>query len=220
MGRGNPVVPDWRHVRIAIMAFGLAVILPGVSVAGDLGTEFPRWRCPERDGVNCLYLQLRLLGWTGPYEEVVAAVPGGPEKASLAGLATAARQLGFTLVPTKLTVAEVARLPSPTLILWEDAQIGRGRFHLLLGLSASKAYVVEGEFINRPEEMPIDRFRRGWTGFALVHRAGAGWSRRLVGITAGTLALATVWLACRVPRAWRKVTMRPDKMPPVSQEPL
>lgn len=164
------------------------------------GDDFACWRCPERDGVNCLYLQLRLLGYTGTYEEVVAAVPGGAEQASLSGLAQAARRLGFVLVPAKLTVAELDNLRLPTVILFEETEFGRGRFHLLVELLPSEAGLVDGAFITLSiERMSIDRFRRGWTGFALVPQLTSQWPRRVFLMASGALLAGTgIWLARRI----------------------
>jgi hypothetical protein len=178
----------------------------GAGASEEATGNFARWRCLGRDGVNCLYLQLRLLGYAGTYEEVVAAVPGGPEQANLGGLAEAASRLGFALVPAKLTVAELASLGSPTVILFEETDLGRGRFHLLVGLSSSQAYLVDGGFIRHGEQMPIDRFRRGWTGFALVPRSASPWPGRVLGMAAGAVLAGTAgWLARRAARTSQRL---------------
>jgi hypothetical protein len=159
---------------VAILCVVLAVGQAS-SQARESGTDPSRWRRPERDGVNCLFLQLRLLGYDGTYEQVVAAVPGGAERASLGALARAARRLGLELAPTKLTFAELSALRSPVVILFEESEVGRGGFHLLVELTPSQAHLVEGSLIARGEWMPIDRFRRGWTGFALVPVPRSPW---------------------------------------------
>jgi hypothetical protein len=171
------------------------------DMADESGGNFPRWRCPERDGVNCLYLQLRLLGYTGSYEEVAAAIPGNGEQASLGGLAKAARRLGFPLVPAKLTVAELSNLRSTAVILFEDAGLGCGRFHLFLGFSPSGVHLVDGGLITRSGRMPLDRFRRGWTGFALVPQSPSPWPGRWLGvIVGGVVAGMAAWLVRRADR--------------------
>jgi hypothetical protein len=173
----------------------LLVIGPAGGAPGELGDDSASWRRPEFDGVNCLYLQLRLLGYTGTYKEVVAAMPEGAEKASLGGLAQAAARLGFTLAPIKLTVAELARLRSPVVILFEEAGLGHGRFHLLLGFSPTKAVLMDGKFVIYIE-MPKDRFRRAWTGLILVPRSTSPWSGRWLKAALGAVgAVVVVWLA-------------------------
>ena len=182
--------------------------------------DFSRWRCPERDGVNCLYLQLCLLGYKGTYEEVVSVVPGSAEQASLGGLAQAARRLGFALVSAKMTVAELSNLRSPVVVLLEDAELGHGRFHLLLGFSASKVHLVDGGFNTRFGMMPIDRFRHGWTGFALVPRSASFWPGRAFGTALGAVTVGVaVWFARRAGRErQRRASTPPGGMTPFSPE--
>jgi ABC-type bacteriocin/lantibiotic exporter with double-glycine peptidase domain len=120
------------------------------------------------------------------------------QPSSLGDLAKAARRLGFDLVPAKLTMVELANLGVPAVILFEEMDVGRGRFHLLVALSSSHVHLVNGQFMVRGEIMTIDRFRRSWTGFALVPRQDPGWSRRiLVVMTAAFLAGALVWISGR-----------------------
>lgn len=193
----------WKGWR-CVGRFGAALALIAIGHAGGMGSEpegdFSQWRCPERDGVNCLYLQLRLLGYAGSYEQVVEAVPGGAEHASLAGLAEAAKRLGFVLVPTKLSISELTRLRSPVITLFEEAELGRGRFHFVIGFSQTKAHLIDGNFITR-YEMPIDQFRRVWTGFAVIPQPASPWPRRALGTAIGAMlvCLAT-WLAHLVVR--------------------
>jgi hypothetical protein len=178
------------------VALALFVVGPAAGRAGELQGDQAPWRCPERDGVNCLYLQLRLLGYAGTYEAVGTAVPGGAERANLSGLAQAARRLGFALVPAKLSVAELACLASPTVILFEETELGQGRFHLLVEVSPTQVSLVDGGIVTRGERMSIDRFRRSWTGFALVSQAASPWPGRVLGLAAGAVTVAVAgWLA-------------------------
>lgn len=212
--RGDSIVrprwDGWHHVS----CFGAALVLLAIGhvsgVAGEAVGDFTRIRSPERDGVNCLYIQLRLLGYSGTYENVIAAMPGGVDQASLAELAEAARRLGFHLVPVKQTVVELSSdRRSPMVILFEEASPGEGRFHVLLAFSQKmeKVLLIHGEFITRIE-MPIDRFRRGWTGFALMPQSVSPWPKRVLGMIAGAvLAWSATWLArriIRIPRSAEK----------------
>ena len=214
-GHGTPWL-DWHddpyQQRLTVTAERMVADLTGDDIA--------RWRCPERDGVNCLYLQLCLLGYKGTYEEVVSAVPGSAEQASLGGLAQAARRLGFALVSAKMTVAELSNLRSPVVVLLEDAELGHGRFHLLLGFSASKVHLVDGGFNTRFGMMPIDRFRHGWTGFALVPRSASFWPGRAFGTALGAVTVGVaVWFARRAGRErQRRASTPPGGMTPFSPE--
>jgi len=196
----QPSRDGWHWVGRFWTILVLLAIGQADGVAGEPGGDFAHWRSPERDGVNCLYLQLRLLGYTGTYEEVVAAMPGGAAWPSLGTIAQAAKRLGFGLVPVELTMAELASRNSPTIMLFEEAELGHGRFHLLLGFSSTKAVLVKGEFVTR-FEMPIDQFRRGWTGFALVPPLRSPWPGRFLGVMLGAMTAGTaVWCVRRSAR--------------------
>jgi hypothetical protein len=180
------------------------------------------WRRPGRDGVNCLYLHLRLLGYKGTYEQVLAAVPGGAERKSLADLAKAANRLGFNLVPAKLTVADLSKLRVPPVIIFEEAGAGSGRFDLLLSFFEDQAHLIDGRFMTCHETIPIDRFRRGWTGLALVPGSAPPWTGRCLGIAlGGVVAGTTLWLAGRLTRrAHGRRGSSPDATSPCSMEVL
>jgi hypothetical protein len=201
---------DWS----CLGCIGTMVVLlaPVAVVADETAANFVSWRCGQRDGVNCLYLQLRLLGYTGRYEDVVNAVPGDLAQPTLASLAQAARRLRYHLVPVKMTAAEVFDLRFPTIILFEEKGIGNGRFHLLLGCTATLVHLVGGEFITRYQlHMSKDRFRRGWTGYALVPSSPSHWPGRILGIAGGALMVMGIhWLI--VSRA--RKTQRGCKSPP------
>lgn len=197
----------WRAMGYLGALVGLLIIGQAPGQANKTGGDLSSWRRPERDGVNCLYLELRLLGYTGTYEALIGAVPGRPEQASMAGLAEAARRLGFGLVSAKLTVSDLSKLRTPPVVLFEEAGAGSGRFDLLLGFSEGEAHLIDGRFITRHGRMPIDRFRRGWTGFALVPGSVSPWPRRWLGVAIGSvIGATTVWLAGRVARRTHRRT--------------
>jgi ABC-type bacteriocin/lantibiotic exporter with double-glycine peptidase domain len=180
---------------------GLFAIAQASGQINDTGGGFSSIRLPERDGINCLYLQLRLLEYSGTYETLLAAVPSRPERTSMAELGEAARHLGFNLVPARLTMGELSKMGAPTLVFMEEAGIGSGRFDLLLGFSEGEAHMIDGTFMTCHGTMPIDRFRRGWTGFALVRELSSPWRRRWLGVAFGAvLGAAATWLANRVTR--------------------
>lgn len=201
----------WRAMGYLGALVGMLVIGQARGLANKRGGDLSPWRRPERDGVNCLYLQLRLLGYTGTYEAIIAAVPGSTEQGSMARLAEAARRLGFDLVPAKLTVSDLSKLRTPPMVLFEEAGAGSGRFDLLLGFSEGEAHLIDGRFITRHGRMPIDRFRRAWTGFALVPGPVSPWPGRWLGVAVGSLIGGTaVWLAGRVARrTHRRTTSSP-----------
>lgn len=192
------LVRPWQNDWSCIVCIGAMVVLlaPVAARAEETGGNFISWRCRQRDGVNCLYLQLRLLGYTGSYEDVVNAVPGDLAQPTLASLVQAAGRVGYHLVPVKMTAAEVFDLRFPAIIHFEEKGVDNGRFHLLLGSTATMVHLVNGEFITRYRlRMSKDRFRRGWTGYALVPASPSHWPGRILGMAGGALMILGIhWL--------------------------
>lgn len=158
------------------------------------------FRRPAMDGLNCLYLQLRLLGYTGTYERFLQELPAEPGALSLASLVAVAKRFGFALTPVKLVPSELAMTGSPVIVHFEETGIGKGRFHVFLGMSDDEAAValINGAYVTR-HWMPRDEFRRNWTGYALVARPPFAWQlwirRSVVVLVIGCLGK---WLARQV----------------------
>lgn len=151
-------------------------------------------RRPEYDAVNCLYLQLRLLGYTESYEAFRDRVTGDPRHMSLKSLADLGRRLGFLLIPVTMTFSELAKTKSPVILHLEDNGIGSGRFILFLGMDETRIDVIDGSYITF-EQMLNDRFRRKWTGYALVAQPLIDWQMWLRRCAATlVIAGAAVWL--------------------------
>lgn len=136
------------------------------------------YRTPENDAVNCLYFQLRLLGYTESYEAYRGQLPDEPQSLSLESLANLGRKLGFRLVPVKMTVSELAKVGAPVIVHFEESGIGNGRFLLFLGMDKTETSValIEGAYALR-EEMARDEFRRKWTSYALIARPAIAWKQ-------------------------------------------
>lgn len=140
------------------------------------------YRLPAKDAVNCLYLQLRLLGYTESYETFRSQVPDEGQSLSFESLANLGGKLGFQLVPAKKTVSELAKEKTPCIVHFEESGIGSGRFLLFLGINKAETKIdlIDGTYVTRVE-MLCDDFRRKWTGYALIVRpstAGSLWVPR------------------------------------------
>jgi predicted double-glycine peptidase len=158
------------------------------------------YRTPENDAVNCLYVQLRLLGYAETYQAFCERLSVETQPFSLASLASQSRALGFPLVPVKMTISELAQVRAPAIVHFEEIGVSKGNFHLFLGAAedGTSCLLIHGTHVTR-EWMPRDRFRRGWTGYALVPRSPFAWGLWARRITAGLIVMGLgTWFAGRM----------------------
>jgi hypothetical protein len=187
-------IDKWK-VPVSYLARALLILLgasggwasrsPAADTGPPAGADDTGDRAPANDGVNCLYAQLRLLGYRDAYPVYRQRLPLAEGPVTIDALAAAARSLGYDMVPLQLTVDELARLSAPVIVHFEENSLERGRFHLFLGLAEDRAYLVDGTRVT-VSSMPRDNFRRNWTGFALVNRparAAAPRIRRAIAVT-------------------------------------
>jgi ABC-type bacteriocin/lantibiotic exporter with double-glycine peptidase domain len=78
----------------------------------DPSANVPEWTKPGRCATNSLYVYLRILNRTVPYEEVARALPKG-ERTSLADLRAAAKEFGVSVDIRKVNSEDLRRLPTP-----------------------------------------------------------------------------------------------------------
>src|ERR1700761_5152877 len=72
-------------------------------------------RNPRHDGLNCLFLQLKTMGYDGGYEQFADRVALDQREPTLQTLSIAAKQLGFQLTPSVLTWRELLSLNAPVI---------------------------------------------------------------------------------------------------------
>jgi hypothetical protein len=165
------------------MILGVSIILGRLAIAPAIGfdaddTKMPDsmafWRSPRNDAANCLYVQLRLLGYDESYDSFRKWVPDAQQTFSLQEMAKLARNLGFRLQTRKLTVSDLAKLGSPAILHFEGSGIDRGNFCVFLGITDSSVVLVEGPNVTRMQ-MQREEFRRNWTGYALVAQRSRPW---------------------------------------------
>src|SRR5438876_5817956 len=94
----------------AVFASGTPATSP-VPTTASVHSPAAFWRTRENDGINCLYIQLRLLGYAESYEKFRVRSPESGKYTSLQSLAALASEVGFDLVPVKLTYAQLGSLP-------------------------------------------------------------------------------------------------------------
>lgn len=153
------------------MAVAIAAALFGFPLHGAvLRNDTPNnafWRVPRNDGINCLYLQLRLLNRTISYEKLVSMAGKLPQRNTLSQLADIAAEFDVTMMPQRLTFEQLRTSNVPLIAAMEPDGVGSGTFALPYAASSSQVDYVEGSTV-RVLQVSADEFRRSWTGYALV----------------------------------------------------
>jgi predicted double-glycine peptidase len=153
------------------------------SPAGDDGQI---WRVESHDGANCLALFLNICGKPVDYEELRKALVGPKAQNSLSGLCATARRHGLAARVLTTNPAKLRTMEMPA-IVHMDSNPG-GTFCLIYEVGDQELRGFAGGTM-RLITIPMEDFRRSWSGYALVPRAERGswlWSTTL-----GLLALAT-----------------------------
>lgn len=183
-------------------AQALAVAV-GVFLPAQLTEAGERWRTPNNDGLNCLYLLLRTHGVDAGYDDLEKSTKARGECMNLLSLRKSVEQhgLGAQVIKTNLTDLREYSFP---IIAYMDGSLGEGSgFVLLLEVNGSSCSYVEGGYATI-NEVSDEQFRRTWTGYALVtSEPGLSWSRDLPFIF--LVAAMTYALCVVVSSRWAKL---------------
>jgi predicted double-glycine peptidase len=151
--------------------------------AGDDGQI---WRVESHDGANCLALFLNICGKPVDYQELRKALVGPKAQDSLSNLCATARRHGLAARVVTTNPAELRTMDMPA-IVHLDSNPG-GSFCLIYEVGDQELRGFAGDNM-RWMKIPMEEFRRSWSGYALVPQAERGswlWSTTL-----GLLAMAT-----------------------------
>jgi hypothetical protein len=146
----------------------MSIGLPAIGIAQEAQEDLI-WRRPDYDAINCLFLQLRCLGYTATYQDYLAAVNKNivQRRPSLASLTLEADRLGYKLLPVQLTMSELESLQTPALVHLESTDEASGHFACVVRCSAKDVILIDGAKATR-ETLSRDSFRRQWTGYVLA----------------------------------------------------
>jgi ABC-type bacteriocin/lantibiotic exporter with double-glycine peptidase domain len=113
-----------------------------------------------------LYVLARLSGAQVEYEDVRRELSVKDRRNSLVDLRDASQRFGLRTVIYKWDPQELAHFGKPVIAYMEGLQGTSGSFVTVLKLFETKCHLIDGNatFI----EMPIDDFRRYWTGYVLA----------------------------------------------------
>lgn len=139
------------------------------TAASDISMQELDWRNKDREGINVLYLQLKLAGYEGSYEDFSRHIHVHVEGSfdSLKSLSDLSRSIGFPLSVSHLTFSELNSLDTPVVVHMDVESEERGYFALHVTSNTHSTGVVGGPWF-RWMQFSNDDFRRNWSGYALV----------------------------------------------------
>ncbi len=151
--RGDPgMVGRWAYRAVIRARGGAFVSFPGALLQSGLSD------C----GPAALATLIVTLGGSPPPEDSIGTLAGtGARGTTFGGMARAARLLGVPNELRRLSPAAMLALPSPV-VAWVD----RGHFVTVVPDSGRAVLVLDPEV--GPYRITVDRFRRYWSGEALV----------------------------------------------------
>jgi hypothetical protein len=144
---------------------------PAESVGRD-SSSAGIWRTTSHDGVNCLYLELSVLGHPVDYQQLEAAVQPQRGSVSLRALQQVARRHGVPMRIRQCSPDRLESLPMPVIAFLDEPR-GGGRFVLVCRLDKQRCDLIVGSTATY-SEVSIDDFRRDWSGFVLEPADHAG----------------------------------------------
>jgi ABC-type bacteriocin/lantibiotic exporter with double-glycine peptidase domain len=144
-----------------------------------------------------MYLYLALLGKTYDYNTLKVYAEQSDKRYyanSAASLVSLAARCGVSLSVRKMTPTEVLRIGEPTIVHMDGPSPTEGYFILLVNITASHVYYVNGPTAAILTMSP-EQFKRSWSGYAIV-RGEARVYLWLIG-AATACALLTLYIATK-----------------------
>src|SRR5262249_3208287 len=142
---------------------------------------------------NCLYLQMRIHGHPVDYDQVVQHVDVGPRGNDLAELHRAASELGFPTAIIQCAPDDLTGCPLPVIAHLDHPETERGHFVLVTACQEARVGVIDGTTA-LGMDIPMDRFRRQWSGYLLVPASATlAWLPWVVSLVSGAAVLAGFW---------------------------
>lgn len=185
----------WGSPADAVADAGLTP--PGSRANAGSGRTSAVWRTGENDGLCCLFLQLKQLGYGETFATYLQRIGTGRRVSSLSDLVEAANDLGYDVAPVRLTPSELAAAKLPLIVHLEYSDQDSGYFAVPLHVGEDDVVLFHG-----PSAMLIqmdsDIFRHQWSGAALSP-GWAGWySHQRIAVAIALLpVIALVFLRVR-----------------------
>jgi hypothetical protein len=170
-------------MQLASVSTAMAFEKPPIAAFGG-----NLWRTPNADSVNCVYLQMRLLGHGVDYATLKQSVHADEVGTSLGMLKEVTGRCGLQTRILRCAPSELAKLPMPAIAHMEDQRTGGGRFVLLFTAGKESYGIIDGTTATI-EELSADEFLREWSGYVLIADSEAP-QQWMLSLGAGILAIA------------------------------
>ena len=194
----------WRRSRPAVVMALVGLLGSALAVPARADGEGPGaagdgiWRTPSCDAVNSLDLYLRLVDHPAPRERITSALGNAGRQATLLDLKRATQALGQPSRVAKSSPGKLASYPLPVIVHLFDERWQHGSYFVLFEINKDEYRVINGASATL-EVLPVDDFRRRWSGFALVaDNGGASWWQSAA--IAFCVLTGAIW--ARVRRPW------------------
>ena len=167
-----------RRIK-AILALAILFAAPQwqSSIASDILTADGKpvatmafheyWRRPQNDGILCLFLQLKSLGYKSSFAHYLTTIADKQPAASMTDLTRVAASLGYSLVPIRTSLSEISTSQQPLILHLEHTDQNSGYFVVPVHFTPNEVVVFHGPTA-RMMNLTIDEFRIKWTGMALA----------------------------------------------------
>jgi hypothetical protein len=178
------LLPPCRRFGFAITSsFCVLIASPVGAVAGEQASKLlqnadtpsPKfWRDARHGGLNALYVLIRLYGYQGRYEHLLAMAPGSEPPNTLADLLSTAVKSGYALTARRLAPDDLGHVPLPAIVHVDGDDPAAGTFLLLLIVRDKELICFNGASATIVS-ISRERFLRSWSGICLYPNVRAGW---------------------------------------------
>lgn len=173
------------------------------------------WRVPRYAGVNCAYLLLRLRNRSVTYQDLFDAIRPNERSTSMTGIREACKGFGENLAIYNCRPDQLSGLPMPIIVSLDNPQSSESAFALVLQCSHDPVDLIFAGNVS-VAQLPVESFRRRWTGYVLVSENQCFSSViRYFGVAAcATLAYFVLRLSItrlHIPNGKRKLLLRKDQ---------
>ena len=179
MGVKGSVLAVWQGTSSILwnLAMVMALYMYCVLAANaDPTLSMPVWSRPGMCGVNCLYVYAKIREQPIAYEALLKSIPVDPKRGcSLQDLADAAARFGVTAELRKISLDDLANVPTPFVAHFDLLDVGGvGHFVTVFAIQSAENPYDTVRYIDGTTGLEqvttVDDFRKNTSGFVMMAR--------------------------------------------------